>query len=1219
VFERRLCASLLLGIVGGFSAWGQSADTSQTRALPHFDAREPAAFEALAGEASAVLERRRASLESFAAERERATPGIRIVPNRYGLPKLLLRDGKPLTAPSTLEPEEIAKSFLRDHAAIFPLAASEVDGLRLTVKDVTSAATFLAFNQTLDGIDVFDGQIRFTLSKSGEVVQAGAVDIVPELSLSTVPGLGAEAAVRAAFDSIGGKAPAALSRVDGQKGGAAFHNPRGDLYSPITAELSIFPMTASSARLAYRVFLEADSQSWYEILIDAQDGSLLLRHNLYVSAAQARVWTESPTGGARQLVPLAGTVGDPWLPANGTVTTGNNVDAYIRTTDDNTTDPVHAVNPPDGRAYSSTRLFDFPFGDGALGLNPRSYAPAAVTNLFYFVNVAHDYFYGLGFNERAGNFQTDNFGRGGSSDDAVLAEAQYRGFTGDSRFAPTPDGTAPRMRMGLYTSHTSATSGNLDADYDGQTVIHEYGHGVGNRLVGAGTGTSCLAGIQSGALGEGWSDYFAISFFQNPVYGAYPSGNVTRGLRRQSYDGYTLTYADLGKGDSGYEVHDDGEIWAATLWDLRKSLGQAATDQLVIDGLKSTPCSPSMTDARDAILSADLATNGAANRAGIWQVFARHGLGYSAIGADGGAPAGTRSIAAFDLPADLQAAKSPAIAGNQLSIGTGIGDADTYRATASNPVGGAPDSAQAERPAATTGSLVRIGTLSHIAAGGSWDTAITLFNTSSTPISTELVFHAEDGSALSLPLSVTQSGATQSVTAATLNSVINPQSTLVVDAGSAAAALVVGWADVLSTGPVNGFAIFRTHCPTCTSSEGTVALQSQFQSALIVPYDNTSNYVTGVALANLSTAQASLTATIWDTNGALLGAPTITLAGSGHTSFVMPTGLPLTTGKSGTVLFQNPSGGALDGIGLRFSPDGTFTSVPTILQTPPQITSLSPTSGSAGTSVSLTISGSNLSGVTAVQFSPSTGITVSNVNATATQVTATVTIAASTPGGQVNVAVSSSAVVSNTLTFTIFSASTLPQITLATPKSLPAGNTVSLSITGTNLSTVTSVQFSPSAGITVSNVNVTGTRITATVTIAASLTPESVTVSVSSPAGTSNLLSLTVTVPDGTWNGITSDSYPLSITTLSGNITAYSFTIAYPRHDCYSSISLTGTAPQAITGSSFSFLSVAGNIAFQATVAGTFSGTKASGTVNWTSSVSGCEAASTASWNATKQ
>ena len=52
--------------------------------------------------------------------------------------------------------------------------------------------------------------------------------------------------------------------------------------------------------------------------------------------------------------------------------------------------------------------------------------------------------------------------------------------------------------------------------------------------------------------------------------------------------------------------------------------------QLVTDGLKMTPIDPSFTDARDAILDADCATNACANEASIWGGFADRGLGYGA-------------------------------------------------------------------------------------------------------------------------------------------------------------------------------------------------------------------------------------------------------------------------------------------------------------------------------------------------------------------------------------------------------------------------------------------------------------------------------------------------------------------------------------------------------------------------------------------------------------
>src|SRR5205085_10369638 len=172
-------------------------------------------------------------------------------------------------------------------------------------------------------------------------------------------------------------------------------------------------------------------------------------------------------------------------------------------------------------AFSASRVFDFLFSDGLTLQNPRKFQAAAVTSLFYLLNIAHDYFYGLGFNEAAGNFQTDNFGKGGVGGDAVLAEAQQSGETNNAAFAPTVEGTAPKIRMGIFTRGTASLNDDLDSSYDGQVVVHEYGHGVSNRLVGSRVSVSCLGGVQSGAMGEGWSDYFSISYYNNPVEGAY--------------------------------------------------------------------------------------------------------------------------------------------------------------------------------------------------------------------------------------------------------------------------------------------------------------------------------------------------------------------------------------------------------------------------------------------------------------------------------------------------------------------------------------------------------------------------------------------------------------------------------------------------------------------------------------------------------------------------
>jgi len=216
---------------------------------------------------------------------------MRIVPNRHGLPKLFVRDGSALTVASTRDAGEIAKNFLLANSAAFPFTQTEVDQLRLTVRDAALEATHLVFNQTLNGVDVFEGQIKFTLGKSGEVIQVSCGDVMPGLVLSTTPRIRPEDAEQEARASVRAETRGTVLRAP---------------------ELVIFPVDASTARLAYRLFLEVDADQLYEMVIDAEDRKVLFRHNTYVFAGQARVWTQSPSTGTRQLV----TFPDGWLPSS---------------------------------------------------------------------------------------------------------------------------------------------------------------------------------------------------------------------------------------------------------------------------------------------------------------------------------------------------------------------------------------------------------------------------------------------------------------------------------------------------------------------------------------------------------------------------------------------------------------------------------------------------------------------------------------------------------------------------------------------------------------------------------------------------------------------------------------------------------------------------------------------------------------------------------------
>ena len=138
----------------------------------------------------------------------------------------------------------------------------------------------------------------------------------------------------------------------------------------------------------------------------------------------------------------------------------------------------------------------------------RTQRAASVANLFYFNNIMHDFAYQLGFTEAAGNFQTNNFGRGGTGNDPVRAEAQDGSGTNNANFATPPDGSSPRMQMFLFTRGTADLNDDRDASFDGDVVLHEYGHGISNRLVGGPANTSCLGGTQAGAMGECTSSLF---------------------------------------------------------------------------------------------------------------------------------------------------------------------------------------------------------------------------------------------------------------------------------------------------------------------------------------------------------------------------------------------------------------------------------------------------------------------------------------------------------------------------------------------------------------------------------------------------------------------------------------------------------------------------------------------------------------------------------------
>jgi extracellular elastinolytic metalloproteinase len=482
---------------------------------------------------------------------------LRAEVNEAGAMKNFFIDGGTLSEPRSDTADNVARNFLERHSSVFALSGGNTQELILENEDNDRGTTFLNYTQTVGGLKVFEGQVQIVVNKNGEVLNVREGFLVDGPPLKRKGAMNEAKAISKAFEHAGRNVFPSFVELYSRTSAtemSRFANPLGVNLEEVLSEQNVVSINGES-RLAWHVYVEVGPDEWYEILLDAFTGELLLRHNLYVHQAQGTVYTEAPDKGARQLVSFVGdtviNTAAGWM-GTSTVTTGNNVEAYLDTDANNAPDNNNSTGLSVGHASSATQDFTFPF---STTVDPRTQQAAVVTNLFYFNNIMHDFSYNLGFTETSRNFQVNNFGRGGTGNDSVRAEAQDGSGTNNANFATPPDGSRPRMQQYLFTSPNP----DRDSSVDGDVVFHEYGHGISNRLIG--NGSTALSGTQSGAMGEGWSDYWAITINNDGAVGEYVVNNPN-GIRRAAYTVPANTvhdsYADVGAG--GFQVHRDGEL-----------------------------------------------------------------------------------------------------------------------------------------------------------------------------------------------------------------------------------------------------------------------------------------------------------------------------------------------------------------------------------------------------------------------------------------------------------------------------------------------------------------------------------------------------------------------------------------------------------------------------------------------------------------------------------
>ena len=394
----------------------------------------------------------------------------------------------------SLTPESTARAHLGTYAGFYGLTNADISNLTVAhVHDIGRGPVIVQFKQVINGVEVFREEVRVVMTRDLDLVSIAGY--VPSADASSF-------AAQRPFSS-GNAAAAAFSDLSGQGLGASTFSSLGVLEGGYESLTLAAPGIEGAPTQPARVkpvwfhstdgiqsawYVEVDSANgsgadYYSYVISAVDGTILFRHDLTAYDAAHdftyRVYAAPPNDPKNPGHPYDGPMGtlfsphptgsndgtqfpgavpqvdmtisssvysnDPWLPAGATVTTGNNVDAFVDLT------------TPDGFTASSLDLRADVVSPGSFA---RTYDPAtpnavnqqkaAVLQMFYNVNFWHDWYYVSGFTEAAGNAQTNNYGRGGIQGDSIIAEGQDFASRNNANMSTPADGGRPRMRMYLF-------------------------------------------------------------------------------------------------------------------------------------------------------------------------------------------------------------------------------------------------------------------------------------------------------------------------------------------------------------------------------------------------------------------------------------------------------------------------------------------------------------------------------------------------------------------------------------------------------------------------------------------------------------------------------------------------------------------------------------------------------------------------------------------------
>ena len=128
------------------------------------------------------------------------------------------------------------------------------------------------------------------------------------------------------------------------------------------------------------------------------------------------------------------------------------------------------------------------------------------------------------------------------------------------------------------------------------------------------------------------------------------------------------------------------------------------------------------------------------------------------------------------------------------------------------------------------------------------------------------------------------------------------------------------------TSRIGGLAIFRQRITGRPDFEAVVPFSPTNETRMVMPFDNRSDFSTGIAWLNPDlTTPVPVEVTVYTFDSRILRLDLFTLAPGNKLVFSMPDRYPESRAQQGSIVVRT-AGRSLSGLGLRFNPTGAFTS-----------------------------------------------------------------------------------------------------------------------------------------------------------------------------------------------------------------------------------------------------------------------------------------------------